>query len=109
MSINSTIIGALKPLNIPVVFHNYSGTATTYITFFTVSQRTLLNADDEEYATTYTIQIDVSSKGNLDPTVQSVKDYLKPLGFTRRNEMDLYNSTSSTYRKMLTFGYTEYH
>ena len=102
MSLNSTIINALKPFA-PVSFHNYTGTATTYITFFTYHQGTNLTADDEEKSTRFNVQIDVFSKGNLETLVENVKDALKPYGFRRITEVEMFEVNTKTYRKMLNF------
>ena len=58
MNINKTIISALSPYA-PTAFHHYTGTSTTYITFFTVFQGENLTTDDEEKRTQYSVQIDV--------------------------------------------------
>ncbi|WP_101844215.1 hypothetical protein [Halobacillus sp. Marseille-P3879] len=102
MSVNSTIINALKPYA-PVAFHHYTGSETTYITFFTYNERSGLIADDDEKSTIYSIQVDLYSKGNLETLEQQVKDALKEHGFRRTWAMELYDISTKTYRKNLSF------
>lgn len=102
MSINATILTALKAIA-PVSLHQYNGTAPEYITFFTYHARSAVQADDIEQMTKYTIQIDCFSNGNVDKLAKQVKQALKPLGFFRVSEMDIFNSDTKTYRKMITF------
>jgi hypothetical protein len=100
MSLNSNIINALTPV-LPCAFHQYTGTATTYCTFFTYNQMAGLIADDDEQTTVFSIQVDVFSKGNLDPIVKQVKDKLKTFGFRRTSEIEMYNIDTKTYRKSI--------
>lgn len=103
MSIASVIQTALAPLNVPVAFHEYEGTKTTYITFYTYNSRGNLIADDEEQSTINSVQIDVYSKGNYGVIVKGVKELLKPYGFARLSEMELYETTTKTYRMSMSF------
>ena len=102
MSLNSIIISALTPLA-PTAFHHYNGNATTYITFFTYHQGENLTTDDEEKRTSYNVQIDVFSKGNLEYLVKNIRKALKPYGFKRISEVEMYEMETKTYRKMLSF------
>lgn len=100
MSINKMIIDALTPIA-PVAFHEYTGSAQTYMTFFTYNQRAGLIADDDEVTTVYSIQLDVYGKGNIETVVQQAKQALKVLGFARTSEIEMYNSDTKTYRKSI--------
>jgi hypothetical protein len=105
MSLNKLIIDTLKPIGVPVNFQTYSGTATTYITFFEYSQQSALNADDEEQKTVHRIQVDVWSKGDYTSIVQQVKDLMNAAGFRRTTETELYEPDTKIYHKMLRFSY----
>jgi hypothetical protein len=107
MSLNKLIIDTLKPIGVPVAFQTYSGTATTYITFFEYNQFSALNADDEEQQTAHFIQVDVWSKGDYTSIVQQVKDRLKEAGFRRTTETDLYEPETKIYHKVLRFSYVQ--
>lgn len=102
MSVNSIIISTLTPLA-PIDFHHYTGTSTTYMTFFTYNQRSGLIADDNELTTVHSIQLDIYSKGNLDELVKQVKESLKPFGFKRTSEIELFDQVTKVYRKTISF------
>ncbi|MDO7487043.1 hypothetical protein Q5O89_16870 [Peribacillus frigoritolerans] len=100
MSINSMIITALTPIA-PTAFHEYTGTATTYMTFYTYNQRAGLIADDDEKTTVYSVQLDIFGKGNIETVAQQAKQALKALGFARTSEIEMYESTTKTFRKSI--------
>lgn len=83
---NSLIITALKPTNVPVSFQTYSGSASTYITFFEVTQNPAVNADDTEIQTRFIYQIDVWSKSDYTNLTKQVKELLIAQGFRRSVE-----------------------
>jgi hypothetical protein len=105
MSLNKLIIDTLKPIGVPVAFQTYSGTATTYITFFEYNQFSALNADDEEQQTAHFFQVDVWSKGDYTSIVQQVKDRMTAAGFRRTTETELYEPDTKIYHKALRFSY----
>jgi hypothetical protein len=102
MSIKSLIINTLSPLA-PTSFHEYSGTESTYITFFEYNQRADLFLDDEEKVTLHSIQVDIYGKGNIETLTTQVKEALKEKGFRRISEMEMYESNTKTFRKSLSF------
>ncbi|MBW9219264.1 hypothetical protein K1I43_12055 [Anoxybacillus sp. ST70] len=105
MSLNKMIIETLKHVGVPVAFQTYSGTATTYITFFEYNQFSALNADDEEQQTAHLIQVDVWSKGDYTSIVQQVKERMIAAGFRRTSEVDLFEQETKTYHKAIRFSY----
>lgn len=107
MSINSIILNALKDVGVPVSFQTYSGTATTYITFFEYNQYPNLVADDEEIRTNHSIQVDIWSNGNYFALADKVKAALKAADFVRTFETDLYETETKTYHKVMRFSYVE--
>jgi hypothetical protein len=106
MNLNSLILSTLATTNVPVAFQVYTGTATTYITFFEYNQQGSLFADDTEKQTQHSIQVDVWSKGNYGELVEQVKTLLNTVGFTRNSEGELYESDTKTFHKYLRFYYT---
>lgn len=102
---NKLIIDTLKPLNIPVGFQTYTGTATTYITFFEYLEKGEQFADDEEAETGHYIQVDVWSKGNYKAVVKQAKELLKQVGFMRKTENGFYESDTKIYHKAIRFFY----
>ena len=104
---NTLIINTLKPIGVPVVFQNYAGKETTYITFFTYLEQGEEFADDEEIVTGHYIQVDVWSKGNYLEVVNEVKERMKQAGFRRRSEYELYEKDTKIFHKVLRFVYEE--
>ncbi len=102
MSINSIIIETLTPY-VPTAFHSYTGSATTYITFYTQNQYSSLTADDDELETAYVVHMDLYGKGNIETLAPIVKSLLKPYGFRRTSEIEGFNPETKTYQKSLTF------
>jgi hypothetical protein len=105
MSLNKLIIDTLSPLGVPVAFHRYTGTATTYITFFEFNQRSAMNADDSEQNTQHSIQVDIWSKGDYTNLVQQVKNALNGVGFFRTSEAEFYEDDTKIYHKVIRFNY----
>ena len=59
--------------------------------------------DDEETLTAHYIQVDVWSKVDYTDLVKEVKRFLINAGFTRLNEIDLYEEDTKIYHKGLKF------
>lgn len=107
MIINKLVIDTLKPLNIPVSFQRYNGTATTYITFFEYLQQGESYADNEEKLTGHYIQVDIWSKNDYSSIVDSVKTNMKNAGFRRTTETEIYENDTQIYHKSLRFFYAQ--
>ncbi|WP_044895962.1 tail completion protein gp17 [Bacillus alveayuensis] len=105
MSLNKLIMDTLSPLGVPVSFQRYTGTATTYITFFEFNQQSALNADDSEQNTQHSIQVDIWSKGDYTNLVQQVKNALNGVGFFRTSEAEFYEDDTKIYHKVIRFNY----
>ena len=103
MSINQAVMTALKGLGVPVRFQTYTGTADSYITFFTYLEKPEQHADDEERITGYYVQIDVWSKGDNTDLVNAVHEKMMAAGFTKQNFYDLYESDLGIYHKAMRF------
>lgn len=107
MSINKIIRDALLPLGAPVMYMTYTGTATTYITFFRFNERGILNADDEEQATRHSIQVDIWGKGDIESLANSVKQNLQAIGFMRTGYFEDYEKDTKIYHKAYRFYYDQ--
>lgn len=103
MNIHSTVKTALADVGVPVSFLIYQGSEPTYITFFEYNQFSAWNADDEEQITAFFIQIDVWSKENYNSLVDLVKTKMNSAGFRRTSEVDLYESDTKIFHKVLRF------
>lgn len=107
MNINKLVLDALKPLNVPVSFQFYSGTADPYVTFFCYFENGELFADDIQKGTGYYIQVDVWSKGNYSSIVEQIKSAMTQAGFSFVSATDLYESDTKIYHKAMRFYYLE--
>lgn len=105
--INSIVINALSSLNTPVSFQKYSGSATTYITFFEYLGQGESFADNEEKSTGHYIQVDIWSLSDYSTLVNSVLTAMKTAGFKRISEADLYENDTKIYHKPIRFFYLE--
>lgn len=106
MSLNALIINTLKPLA-PTSFLTYTGPASTYITFFEFNQNGSMYADDQEQNTTYSIQVNVWSKGDYTTLVDQVRNALTNIGFRRTFETEYYEDDTKTYHKVLRLNYVQ--
>ncbi len=103
MSLNNLIVSTLTPTGIPVSFQSYTGSATTYITFFEYNQQGALFADDTEQRTQHSVQVDIWSKGNYADAVEQVRTLMTEAGFTRNSEGELFESGTKTFHKYFRF------
>lgn len=105
MNVNQLIIDTLAPLGIPVQNMKYSGSSTTYITFFCFNEQGEAWAENEEIATDYAMQVDVWSKGDFTDVVNQAKGLLKIAGFKRTFAHEFYEVDTQIYHKVLRFSY----
>ena len=98
---NNLIIDTLKNIGVPVTFQTYSGTATTYITFFNYLENIESYADDEETSTGNYIQIDIWSKGDYTTLVNSVLEALRQAEFQRTYVTEFYENDTKLYHKVI--------
>lgn len=106
MSLNSLILSTLAPTNVPVDFRVYTGSLTTYITFFEVIDVPKQHADDELKKTETTIQVDVWTTGNFISLVEQVKQLMKDAGFMYSSGRDFYETDTKLYHYALTYKYS---
>lgn len=108
MNLNSLILSTLAPLNVPVSYMVYTGTATTYVTFQEYNLVPTFHAEDSEQAVRRSIQIDVWSTGNYNAVVDRVEELMLAAGFSRNNIYDAgYDNTFKTYHKIMRFYLTQ--
>ena len=103
MSINQEVLQALKDIGVPVSFQNYTGSADTYITFFTYLDKPEQHADDAELITGHYVQVDVWSKTDYTDLVKSIHQKMLTAGFTKQNFYDLYEQDLGIYHKAMRF------
>lgn len=107
MSINKIIRDALLPLGVPVMYQAYTGTETTYITFFKYNEQGTLRADDKERRLRHSLQVDVWGDGDIETLTQQVKIKLQAIGFERVSFFEDYEQETKTYHKAYRFYYEE--
>lgn len=105
--INPLIINALKFLNVPVVSRKYSGSATTYITFFRYNKQGEAWAENKEIATGHYMQVDVWSKSDCTQLSEQVENALIEAGFIRTFVMDLFELDTLMYHTVLRLTYVQ--
>jgi len=103
--INQLIKNTLAPLGIPVTNLKYSGSATTYITFFSYNEHGEEWAEDKEIATGFYIQVDVWSKGDCTDIAAQAKTLLENAGFRRTYATEMYENDTLTFHKVLKVTY----
>jgi hypothetical protein len=107
MNLNTLILSTLSPTNVPVAFQVYTGTATTYITFFEYNQQGKLFADDTEKSTQHSIQVDVWSTGNYSVLVEQVRSLMIGQKFIRNSETEFYENDTKVFHKVFRFYYAK--
>jgi hypothetical protein len=112
VSLFNTINNALKPLNIPTRRLRLSSTDAEenydqYIIVTEYNQFGSLYADDEEIATTHSIQVSLFTRLNYVSTVKEIKRLLNEIGFVRTSEYELYEDGTGYYHKVIRFYYVE--
>lgn len=104
---NSLIVNALKSLGVPVSWQKYSGTETTYITFFSYNEQGEQFADDLELVTGYYVQVDVWSKSDYKNLADQVRSLMEAVGFSRTTAQDLIEFDTLIFHKAMRFSYFE--
>ena len=105
--IDKLIVDTLKPLEVPVSKFVYRGNDTTYITFNTYLQKSVLNADDVDKVEGYYIQVSIFSKDNYNLLVKNMKDLLKVKGFIIIDEKEFYEKDTEYFHKAIRYLYTK--
>ncbi|MDY2883451.1 MAG: hypothetical protein SOT71_12450 [Romboutsia timonensis] len=104
--INSKIIQALEPLNIPVYWMNYDGNDAEYIIFQTNSQKDIRFTDDTADAESSDIGLifwfNTPSGASR---IQQIKDLMKANNFIKISERDMYDK--GYYGRTFSFRYVK--
>lgn len=100
MDVNKLLIDTLKPLNIPVKFQKYTGTATAYTTFFEYLNNNESYADNTETSIGHYMQVDIWSKTDYTDVVNQAKILLKTIS-SKIYETEMYESDTQIYHKVI--------
>lgn len=106
--VNSLIINTLQSLDIPVRFQKYTGTASTYITFFTYLNQGEDYSEDDEENTGYYIQLDIWYKTDIGDLPKQIVNLLKEQGFRKLDIRELpYETDTGIYHTVVSLFYLE--
>jgi hypothetical protein len=107
MNLREYIKTTLTPLNISGGHHVYTGTKTTYYTFFRYNKQGEVWAEDEEIVTGHYIQLDIWSKTDCTDEAEAAEVLMKAAGFSRIGGQSLYEKDTGIYHESLDFLYEE--
>jgi len=107
VNINKLIKDTITPLSVPVSFQVYSGTASTYITYFSYNEQGEEYAENQEIATGFYVQVDIWSKSDYLTLADQVKSVMTAAGFKRTSAQDLYESDTKIFHKAMRFSYVD--
>ena len=96
MNINKLIIDTLKPFDLPVKYRFYSGSNSTYITFFEINNFDDEFSNDEEECEVHSLQIDLFTKEDPTNLKKEIKKALKT-NFSEVTFQDLYESDTGIF------------
>jgi len=105
MNINKLIKDSLEAISVPTSFQTYSGTATTYITYFCYNEQGELFAENQEIVTGFYVQVDVWSKADYTELAGQVQTAMIAAGFKRTTGADLYERDTKIFHKAMRFSY----
>lgn len=97
MNINSLVISALSPLEIPVSFNVYNGNGDTYITVNYADERPALYADDVDTHDETTIQVHYFTRADPNTNKKAIRRLLRAAGFMIQSTQELYESDTGFY------------
>lgn len=104
--INSKILQALEPLNIPVYWMKYDGNDNEYIIFQTNSQSDIRFTDDTADAESSDIGVIFwFNKPSSSSKIQQIKDLMKQNKFIKISERDMYDD--GYYGRTFSFRYVK--
>lgn len=79
MNINQLIIDTLKPFSVPIRENKYSGSETTYITFFEMNNYDEDYSEDINETEVHSLQIDLWSDRDVTQLKKEIKKALKAI------------------------------
>lgn len=96
INVNKLIIDTLKEFNIPIRYRLYSGSETTYITFFEMNNFNEDYSDDKNETNVHSLQIDLWTKTDPTELKNKIRKALKE-AFYDVTINDFYESDTETY------------
>lgn len=96
MNINKLIIDTLSSLGYPIKYRKYSGSDTTYITFFEMNNTNDDFSEDIAETEVHSLQIDLWTKSDPTQIKKDIKQALKAV-FDDVTFQDLYEEVTGIY------------
>ena len=96
MNINKLLIDTLRPLGLDVRYRVYSGSNSTYITFFELNNMDDDYSDGENEIEVHSLQIDLWSKNDVTQFKKDIKQALKR-NFKDVTYQDLYEPDTKIF------------
>ena len=96
MNINKLIIDTLRPLGLDVRYRVYSGSNSTYITFFEMNNYNEDYSEDENEIEVHSLQIDLFTKSDPTQFKKDIKQALEEV-FYDVTYQDLYETDTKTF------------
>lgn len=104
--IHGEVKTALETTGVPVAFHEYTGTETTFIVYHLYDEHASEFAENKEALTSYFFEVSVVSKGNYETLVEQVKDELMQIGGRRIYSIDL--KDGDYYQRTMRFIFSKF-
>lgn len=108
-SIIEDILKPIKDSKIPVKHMFYTGSSDPYVTYQFYNEYGEAFAEDKEIATTYSVQINIFTKGNFENLYKQILELMTAAGWYRIYATDLYESDTKLFHKVIRFQYAEEH
>ena len=94
----------VKNVSIPVAYLRYKGKSKTFITWGILSEKPILNANDEDLYSVVEIDIHIFSDGNYLDIVKEVKKLMKNNEWVWvEDSTEMYEEDTELYHKTITF------
>ncbi|WP_368488439.1 hypothetical protein [Clostridium sp. BJN0013] len=99
----------LKPIGVPVKHLFYEGRADPYITYQFYNEYGEAFAEDKEIATTYSVQINIFTKGSFEDLYIQVLNLMIATGWYRTYATEDYEPDTKLNHKIIRFQQAEEH
>jgi len=108
-SIIEDILQPIKDSKIPVKHMFYEGSTDPYVTYQFYNEYGEAFAENREIATTYSVQIDIFTRGETEDLDNQIMSFMTAAGWYRTYAMELYEPDTKLKHKIIRFQYAEEH
>ncbi len=89
---------------VPVAHLRYKGDSKRFVTWTVISEMPSLCADDDDYYSTVTVDIDVYADGNFVSIINAVKELMKSNDWVwTEDSIEMYEEDTELYHKTISF------